>query len=260
VSRSTRSRIEGRAFTLLELLVATAIFALLIAALYAALFGGVRLRETAWKDFEAGVDRDQVGHILADDLNHIVVPAGILAGPLLGQTATNDRERADRLEFYSTTGAVTEKEPWGEIQKIEYFLEESTDDTDGEGYDFVRRVQRDLLATVVEQDDVPGPEWRLLSGVTALTIQYYDGLQWVDSWDTTTVENENPEGISLRLDLAPDADGRIRPPLEIVCESAQQPRPTASPSGGGGSGGTVPNPPQTEGGSGVTPSGTGGAP
>ncbi len=239
----TRTSIRARAFTLLELLVATSIFSVLIAALYAVLFGGIRLRETAWADFEAGVKREQVARVLERDLEQVVVPAGILAGPLLGETRTTDQERTDHLEFYAASGPVIDDEPWAEIQKVEYFLEAPIDDTDEEGFDFVRRVQRDLLATVVEEEEIPETEWRLLSGVTAMTIQYYDGAQWVDSWDTTTVENENPEGIRLRLEFASETDGRARPPLEIVCEVSQQPRPTASGSSSGGGSATPETPP-----------------
>jgi type II secretion system protein J len=249
VNRPTRPVFRAHAFTLLELLVATSIFSILIAALYAVLFGGIRLRETAWEDFESGVGREQVARVLERDLAQVVVPAGILAGPLLGETQTTDQERTDRLEFYAASGPVTDDEPWGDIQKIEYFLEEPIDDTNEEGFDFVRRVQRDLLATVVEEEEIPEPEWRLLSGVTAMTIQYYDGAEWVDSWDTTTVENENPEGIRLRLDFASESDGRVRPPLEIVSAISQQPRPTASGSGTSGEG-TAPETPSQGGGEG----------
>ncbi len=258
--------------TLMELLMAAAIFAALIGALYTALFSGMKLRETAWNNFEADVARGQVVRLIEQDFTNLVVPSGILQGALLGQSKSSGDDYLDQLEFYATTGAVTDKEPWGEVQKIEYFLAEPLSDSNSKSsssaasaagmssnrsaslsssgkagslksgsYDFVRRTTRNLLATVNEAEDEPAAKWRLLSGVKSLKIEYYDGQDWLDTWDSTTVENANPEGILLRMDFAPDENGRTRPPFEIVCQISQQPRTApaaasggASASGGGG--------------------------
>lgn len=217
------------AFTLLEMLVALVIFATLIGALYAVFFSGMHLREASWKDFESGVLREQVTRTIRRDLRNAVVPAGILAGSFVGQTQSANQVRSDTLTFYSTTGAITDKAPWGDIQSVEYFLTDPIDPGKSGEYDFVRRVRQNLLATNVEEEDVPEAQWRLLSGVTSLTIQYYDGQAWNDSWDSTTVSNANPQAVQMTLTFAPDSDGRTRPPLEIECEVAAQPRATAAP-------------------------------
>ena len=246
------TRFRGRGFTLLELLVATSIFATLLGALYAVLFGGMRLRETAWGDFESGVTREQIAMTLRRDLTDLVVPAGILAGPIIGETESVSDLHLDKLQFYSTDGAVTDREPWGDIQHIEYVLAEPLQAGKSGEYDFVRRVRRDLLATTVEEEETPQAQWRLFSGVTSFTAEYYDGQAWNSTWDSTLVDNENPQAIHIELTFAPDKDGRARPPLEILCEIAPQPRtrtgssatgsgapatppasgPTSSPSGG----------------------------
>lgn len=237
MSRRISFRSGARAMTLLELLVATAIFSTLISALYIALFSGVRLRETAWNNFESGIERVRIAKMLREDLTNIVVPAGILSGPLLGQSGSENNQRHDTLEFFATTGGVTDAEPWGEFQKIEYFLEEPEDGAraaKNRGYDFVRRVRRDLTATVVNQQEVPEARWRLLSGVRAFIIEYYDGTSWIEAWDTTTQENKNPAGVRMRFEFEPDDDGRMPSPLVIVSETAPQPRPTPAAAGSQG--------------------------
>jgi len=240
-----------RGMTLLELLVATAIFATLISALYLTLFGGMKLRETANADSEAQLARARVVRVLQSDLQNLVVPSGLLSGPLLRQTASHRDARADTLEFYATNAAVTDEAPWGDIQKISYSLEDPLDPAKagaGKGRDFTRQVRRDLLSTVVEEEDVPPAECRLLSGVKSLTIQYYDGSDWTDSWDSTAVENENPAGVLLRLELEPDADGRPRPPVEMIREIGQQPRTAAAAASSASSGGGGVTPPAGGGG------------
>ncbi|OPZ09285.1 MAG: Pseudopilin GspJ [candidate division BRC1 bacterium ADurb.BinA292] len=241
--------ISRRGLTLLELLVALAIFASLLTALFSAYWGGLRLREKAWTSMADDARRDHVGLLLRSDLRHLAAPVGVLAGPLVGEGQGNALQRADRLSFTSTTGLVSDAAPWGELQQVEYFLEYPLDSGQAEGFDFIRRTRRDLLATTISEDDIPGPEWRLLHGVRSLMIQYFDGEAWVDSWDSTTVENENPEAIRLWIEFVEaEAGAPPRPPIDLLVQVLSQPRASATASGaaapaGGAGGGATPETP-----------------
>jgi prepilin-type N-terminal cleavage/methylation domain-containing protein len=235
--------VHVRAFTLVELLVATAIFGVLVSALCSLLFGALRLRETTFAAVEAGLPRAQVAAIIQRDLTNLVVPAGVLAGPFMGEPVEENNVRRDKLSFYTTTGIVTDKEPWGDIQEIQYYLQVPEDRDPAQGLDLMRQVTRNLLASVIEESQDTTP-WRLARGVNALQASYWDGEQWQDTWNSTTVDNANPKAVELRVEFVNGAHAEhVERPIDLVCEIAPQPRstPTASAatSTGGSTGGSA---------------------
>ena len=48
-----------------------------------------------------------------------------------------------------------------------------------------------------------------MTGVTALTFQYYDGTGWRDSWDTTDGDTNNtlPYAVRMTVTLMPERSG-----------------------------------------------------
>jgi prepilin-type N-terminal cleavage/methylation domain-containing protein len=244
--RPPRSR---HGFTLVEMLIATAICSVLLGALFSLLFGALRLRDKTFDAVESGQPRDQVIQVVRRDLMNAVVPAGILAGTFTGEANDDGGTEQDTLTFFATTGIITDSAPWGDIQEIEYTLEEPADGNTDEGYDFQRKLTRNLLPATEEEEEDTSP-WILLHHVKSLTIEYWDGSDWTDTWDSTAQENANPSAIRMSLDFynADDAK-KIEAPLEIVTEIAPQPRPTPAAASGATPGGTT--------GGGTTPPDTG---
>ncbi len=204
-------------FTLIEVLVASTISAVLIVALYAVFHGALNLRESAFERLDDALPRSYVSQTLRRDLAAMTPPAGIMAGALLGESNEDNARRADTLEFYTASAAVGDNEPWGDIQKVEYRLAEDNSSDAGEGRDFVRAVTRNLLASTVEEP----PEEALLSGVESLEFSYYDGEIWEESWDSTTRENEAPLAVRVRIDFASneeEEDARAAKPFELLFE------------------------------------------
>jgi len=228
--RMTRNRNAG--FTLLELLAATAMFCILVGVLHNMLFGALNLRNTTFRAIEQALPRDQLALIIRRDLTNMVAPSGVLAGPI---TATPEEEQgvaADTINFFTTSGVVTELEPWGDVQQVEYRLEVPEDRDTDLGYDFVREVTRNLLpSSVEEEDDEMLLEWTMMRGVKSLEMLYWDGKDWQESWDSTTLDNANPEAVRLRIEFV-NGDKDLEPehPLEITCQIAAQPRATPSDS------------------------------
>ncbi|KPL09037.1 hypothetical protein AMJ85_07340, partial [candidate division BRC1 bacterium SM23_51] len=188
-SRRHRGR-DG--FTLLEVLVAAAMFAVIVGALYSVFYGALRLRENSYLAFEKNLPKDYVVEIIKRDLANVATPAGILAGAMIGEKEEQGELRFDRLEIHTASGMVNDTEPWGDIQKIEYSLEQPAERREDreeratpESYDLVRAVTRNLLASTTEEPETQ----RLLQGVQSLAFRYYDGQDWQDSWDSTTREN-----------------------------------------------------------------------
>lgn len=239
ISGAWGTRTSRRAFTLLELLVSVLIFSILIAVLYSTLFGSLRLRERAHDNEYDRLPHERLVTTLRADIRSAVVPAGILAGPMLGL-----RDSAgDSIEFFAANGVVTAREPWGDIQKIEYLLDDPQDGESPDGRVLVRRTTRNLLATTIDEEMPGTTTWRLADGVETMTILYYDGTSWLESWDSTIVENEIPQAIRVRMEFAAGEVGaRVRPPVDVVATIATQPRPVplvgavAASTGGGGGG------------------------
>ena len=210
-----------RAFTLLEVLAATAITAVLLGSLYSVFHGVLQLRESTFNTLESSLPRAYVRSLLLRDLKGMAAPVGILAGAVIGEKDESEGFRRDRLEFFTSSGIINEQDSWGDLQKIEYYLEEPSEkEEDQEGLDLVRAVTRNLLASVVEEPD----EQRLLSGIRSLEITYYDGESWLDSWDSTVVENEAPGAVRIHLDfISTETNQWISTPLELVCEIPAKP-------------------------------------
>ena len=211
--RKSSTRAAG--FTLVEVLIASTISAVLIVALYAMFQGSLSLRESTYERVESALPRSYASQALRRDFAAMMPPSGILSGPVLGERNEENTLRTDSIEFYTASAAVAAGEPWGDIQKVEYRLSDNEPARAESGRDFVRVVTRNLLATTLEEP----PEQGLLPGVESLEFSYYDSDAWVDSWDSTTHQNESPQAVRVRIEFAAgEDDTRGAKPFERVFE------------------------------------------
>jgi len=211
--RMSRDLQSERAFTLLEILIAVSIFAIVLAAINAVFFSALRLRNRAAAMVDRALPIEQALTLIQRDLANLVPPGTLLAGPLQTSSTSNAMTGASSPVFYCSTGIVDETSPWAEIQKVSYTLTESTNRDQGK--DLVRLVDRNLLAPLQEP---PLPQF-LLAGVQSVSFSFYDGSQWRDSWDSTTEETKLPKGIKVQIQLAPERENpnaMLLPPLELV--------------------------------------------
>lgn len=249
ISRArTNMDIRSRGFTVLEVLVATAMFSILIAALYTVFNSAIRLRERTYEIVEHAVPTDFIIARIKHDLDHVMPPTGLMAGEFIGENDEDSGYPFDTLEIHTASGSVTENEPWGDVQRVEYYLADPMDefDPDGEivdrhGFDLVRSVVRNLLETEIEEPE----EEILLNGIQSLDFTYYDGEYWQESWDSTTQEDPMPVAVKAYIEFVEpeNDDGVKQKPIEIVCELVMEPKQTESQStgvsstGGGSTGG-----------------------
>src|SRR5207245_3481346 len=115
------------AFTLLELLIAVAIFAIVLTAINGVLYVAMRLRSKPARTIEEALPIQQTVAILKRDLQGIVAPGGILTGPLQSGTATGGMLPQGATTLYTCTGALDATLPWGDVQKIAYYLKNPND-------------------------------------------------------------------------------------------------------------------------------------
>lgn len=210
-------------FTLLEILIAVSIFAVVLGAINAVFYSALRLRNRVAALSDKSLPLEQAVSIMRRDLANIVPPGGTLSGQLQSMPSTNSMPGASGPAFFTSTGIVDETSPWAEVQKVSYALVESTNRF--QGRDLVRLVSRNLLYVSQEQ---PITQW-LLNSVQAITFSYYDGTQWRDSWDSTTETAKLPRGVKVQIQRSPDyreENARIQTPevIELVVELLAQGR------------------------------------
>lgn len=182
----------GSGFTLLELLLAVAIFGVVLAAINTVFFSAMRLRNKTSSAIEEALPVQQTLSLLKRDLQGLMVP-GTIAGPLQTATVGGVMSQQGGPVFYTCSAVLDDVSPFGDVQKVTYALKNPTTQTVGR--DLVRLVERNILTN----QEQPVEQW-LMSGVENLRFSYYDGNTWKDVWDSTF-----PDTVTGRTNLLPRA-------------------------------------------------------
>jgi type II secretion system protein J len=212
---STRS-----AFTLIEMILAIGIAAIVLAAANAVFFTALHLRNAASDAVDSASPTDQALTILRRDLQCAVTPkaSGLLSGDFkIGNVTSLGIGDPVSAEIFTATGALSESEPWGDIQRVTYELKNSPDG--GAGKDLYRSVSRNLLtlATPDVEDQL------MLSGVDSVQFSGFDGTQWYSTWDTTDTTSANTNlPVAVRVDIQLTGDKNA--PIEILVPIDSQSR------------------------------------
>lgn len=237
-SRSTR------AFTLLELLIATAIFAVVLLAINTVFFAGLTLQRRATSALDDSLPVQNALAMLRHDLQNTVNPGGVLAGHFrmggpasalnsgaatvsgtadastqTGATATGASTasasgQTGGLDFFTTTGVLRDHTQGADIVEVNYQLKDPLEKTDKTwGLDLVRSVTPNLLATSTLESE----EQRLLQNVESLEFEFYDGSDWQDTWDTSE-GTPLPQAVRANLLMATDPARAVsvREPIRLV--------------------------------------------
>jgi type II secretion system protein J len=211
--RGTRRHAQ-RGFTLLELLIATAVGAVVLIVIQTTFFGALRLHNTTHER----IDTDLVVHrtlgIIRRDFAGLMMPGGTLSGQLQTTNFSSGTEGnyGERVtpDIFTNSGKIDGWNPFSEVQMVAYYLAPASGDT--EGKDLVRVVTRNLLPV---QESIPD-EQVLLHGVDSASVFFYDGSGWIDSWDST-VTSTLPRALKFSLVMKTrDAGTSTPPPIELV--------------------------------------------
>ena len=209
---NNRMATARKGFTLLEVLVAATMTALLAGSLYATLSAAFKARRGSNEEVANFRRAELAADFICTELRSAAVPNGILAGTFTGTdgTGANGRE-SDTVSFYRIADATDQDVCQGDMMSVELVCEPSSQST---GMELIRRVRRNLLAQV--QYDMPGEV--LCRGVLAMNFRYFDGVSWLDSWDSTTVENSLPLAIEVSLTVANDEQPSANSPTASPAE------------------------------------------
>ncbi len=217
-----------KAFTLIEMLLAMAICAIVLVAINGVFATAVRLRDKTSESIETSLPVNRGLDILYRDLQGVVGPGGFLEGdfrcgvPAVGATMGLSGEAGSGgLDFFTSTGVISDKAPWGDIQEVFYELK-APSDRNQPGMDLVRCVNRDLLAVTMQTPEI---QW-LMGNVQTLQFDCYDGTQWRNTWDTSAGDTNLPVAVRISIQFAPKQGevAAIQQPLVMLVPIISQTR------------------------------------
>ncbi|HXT10108.1 MAG TPA: type II secretion system protein GspJ [Candidatus Angelobacter sp.] len=198
-------------FTLIEVLLALMVSAVVLVVISTVFAGAMRLQRSASAQVDRSLPIERAFNLLRRDLKNAVPPGGLLAGPMQSGSLQGGVDANDGIQIYTTTGLMTPNDPWSEIQKVTYALEAAPDATNGEK-SLVRSVTRNLLSTGTQDED----DQFLASGIETLSFSYFDGANWLDSWDDTTQTNL-PVAVRVSVQMAATDSSAEKPaPLQLL--------------------------------------------
>jgi type II secretion system protein J len=202
------------------MLLAVAICAIVLVAINGVFAAAVHLRDRTSEAIEESLPVNRALSIMQRDLRGAVGPGGFLAGDFkcgaqaMGAAMGLSGEAGSAgLDFFASTGVISDKVPWGDTQEVFYELKAPADRNQA-GMDLVRCINRNLLATTTQTPEI---QW-LMGNVQTLQLDCYDGTQWRSTWDTSAGDTNLPVAVRIRIQLAAkqaEGSGTLQP-LEMM--------------------------------------------
>jgi len=192
------------AFTLIEMILAMGVAAIVLICITGALFAALGLRQATEEAVAAAAPLDQTMTYLRRDLQCAVTPTNgtskFLSGNFrLGNLTAPGVSGSVQAAMYTATGALGPDTPWGDIQYVTYELRSPSFGA-GAGQDLYRSVMRNLLA----ESTPPVTDQLMMHGVESIKFSGYDGSAWQDNWDTsslTAVNTNLPLAVRVEIQL-----------------------------------------------------------
>lgn len=211
------------AFTLIEMILAIGVAAIVLITVCTVFFAAIRLRDATQNAVDNAKPADLALATMKRDLQCVVTPTNgttkVLSGDFrVGDITSFGESGPVAVEMFTATGQLGDQEPWADIQRVTYELRDPVN-RNTPGKDLIRSVTRNLLSpTTPEVDD----QW-MMSGVQSLTFSCYDGVQWWSTWDTTGLTSDNTNlPVAVRVDIQPV--GSQMAPIEMVVPIDSQSR------------------------------------
>lgn len=202
-----------RGFTLVEMLLALLLMAMLTTGVYEVL-GVARRAERKDRD---RILLDQVGKVCLErigrDIRAMVQDQSDLNPGLFGENSEvgleGESHPGDFITFLTASAVAAAEDPNTvdettsydpDLTEVKYYV---AADPEGEGQGLVRSVKCRLLHNLTNEDDAWEPQL-LAEEVLGIDIRYFDGDAWTDDWDTETQEGY-PAAVEVTLTV-----GRVR--------------------------------------------------
>ncbi len=183
---------QAKGFTLLEVLLAMAILAIISTVIYGTFTNSARNIEQAEQSRdETDMARALLGR-LSNDIANAYTKSTITNIPVIfygkkeelsGETGKEDYKiRHDEIHMTTLTNWPKHESKETELWEVGYFFKEKPE---GKGYTLFRREKRELSSSVPALDG--GTEYEITDRVKSLQIKYLDGSNWTDNgWNRRT--------------------------------------------------------------------------
>jgi hypothetical protein len=167
-------------------------------------FSGVLgLRNRAQKRVDQQAILSQAMTIMKRDLENMIVTGGLMAEGLICTEMGSPDMPNDQLEFYSTTGVVSDQFPWGDVQKVGYLLGVNPMQT--VTTNLGQALMRLSLNTLpLEANEKTPVETLMLDNVRSMQFEFFDGLQWLQTWDSNVNEPAVPLAVRAMVEVFTD--------------------------------------------------------
>ncbi|HSU68523.1 MAG TPA: type II secretion system protein GspJ [Tepidisphaeraceae bacterium] len=221
-----RGRGLGRAgFTLLELVVALMMVAVLALSLYATIRIAFKAQNAAESAIEPSRTAELAMGFIRQDIQNTLAPHNpdqyssqfqYLAGAFQGQNSGGASGADGDLNFFSTADMKQHVSGNGEIKQIEL----TTEVPQGSSQKcLVRKCSRNLT---VEQQPPPYDEEILVRGIESFNLRFFDGTDWQDTWDSTDQNgdlpnpNELPAAVEVTLVVDKSSDPGVKDVVKFI--------------------------------------------
>ena len=213
-----RKRLTQAGFTLMEVMFATMAFALILLVMQMTCSGALGLRNRMQKRVDQQAALTLAMSIMKRDLENMIVTGGLMAEGIICTEMGSPDMPDDQLEFYSTTAVVSDQFPWGDVQKVGYLL--GVDPMQTVTTNLGQALMRLSLNTLpLEASEEPPVETLMLDNVRSLQFEFFDGLQWLQTWDSNVNEPAVPLAVRAMVEVFtnnPNPTGRQTRVWEIL--------------------------------------------
>lgn len=205
---------SNRGFTLLELLLGTAVGAVVLIVIQTTFFGALRLHNTTHQRIDSDLVVQRALGIVRRDLAGLMLPTGsTFVGHLQTTTFSSSANEpaGERVtpDLFTSSGRIVGWTPFSEVQQVAYYLTPGPDSSSAKS--LVRAVTRNLLP--VQEAELE--EQILLPGVEAVSVLFHDGTGWIEQWDSEATSTL-PTAIKFSLTLAAPNTQVALDPIELV--------------------------------------------
>lgn len=174
-------------FTLIEVLVAVTILAIVVTGLYSSLFPVLKVQAVVERQVEMGREVRRFLDTLSTEIRSLYFAAGDEYTFFSGTLGEYEGSALGEVSFTSFSYSVIRKgRPSSDLYEIRYYLEgdHASNENDEDSSSSVTYVlKKDIGSPFIEGSGLMGLE--VIGNVTAFELEYYDGKEWLRYWDSS---------------------------------------------------------------------------